>query len=46
MVHLDTAYFAENWKKKKFKLLFINEIIVHLPNCTAHVPSVVQEALD
>ena len=38
-VRLDTAYFTKNWKLKIikiyiFQLLFINEIIVHLPVCT------------
>ena len=46
-LHLDTAYFAENWKQlKKDWLLFINEFTVHMPDCTVYVPWTVQEALD
>ena len=35
-MHLDTAYFTENNKKNNFRLLFINEIIVHFPVCIVH----------
>ena len=28
----------KNNNKNIFRLLFINEIIVHLPNCAVHVP--------
>ena len=40
-VHLDTAYFIENWKlkiKNNEKLLFMLESAVHKPDCTVHVP--------
>ena len=37
-MHLDTAYFAENWKqwKNNNKLLFMLESTVHMPDCTVH----------